>query len=218
MEGDLDGGLIAARLDATIIKTPGKSWAKNYPRAWRAYKQELREEYGSDVEAMNQAIHRRFPDRRARREILERLDAEIENPRWKTWAEDHPDPWRRLKGELVTQFGVDLEAIKQAIDREFPDRQASRDAEKAEAGRMRATISRADGRPFSERLTAGGIREIVRQRERKEHAGRERAVVEQKAVEFLRGLPEFGDSTDARIRKISRDMIAALSPSPDLSR
>jgi hypothetical protein len=212
MADDQDNERNKERLDAVIQNSRGKSWAKQYPKAWRAYRDELLEKYGSDTDAMEQAIDRQFPDRKKRLEIQRRLETEIENPRWRSWIEAHPKPSQRYISQLITTHGSDMEAMEQAIDHEFSDRAAELGAEKAERAKLRAEVFRADGKPFSERVTSHRIRRIASQRAGVEHARQKREATEQTVGGFLSGLPEFQESTPTRVLEVSQQLVEALSP------
>ena len=129
---------------------------------------------------------------------MKRLETEIENPRWRAWTEIHPGPSRRYSSDLVTRYGSDIEAMKRAIDYEFPDRQTKQEIERREGD---------TGTLFRERTSVSRKRRYAHEREDESQARPENGASEQVVAEFLRGLPEFHASTDVRIRRLTREII-----------
>jgi hypothetical protein len=73
---------------------------------------------------------------------------------------------------------------------------------------------KANGKPYSERHHPGWAEDqesIWREREEAARVAREAA--RQAATQYLSGLPEFSDSTAARIDKVSRGLVKAISRS-----
>src|SRR4051794_13175101 len=70
---------------------------------------------------------------------------------------------------------------------------------------------KANGKKYSERYSARGIQEIAENREarrqHKEQARQQQEAAQQTVAQFLHGLPEFSDSSEARIQKVSRELV-----------